>query len=184
MVPHYFLAVTLPNHIKERLASYKEEMKDKLPFRSWVHKEDYHITLAFLGSATQEQLQGIEKGLQLLVNTPELNLTLQNFSTFGLVESPRIFWAGLQENQALFDLQKQVHAICERNGFSLETRPYHPHITVARKWMGEEKFNPTTLKPMDAVLFQANTITLYESHVHQTPKYRSICEIKLQNFKV
>ncbi len=29
--------------------------------------------------------------------------------------------------------------MCEENGFSLETRPYHPHITVARKWVGEEK---------------------------------------------
>ncbi|MEY8349022.1 RNA 2',3'-cyclic phosphodiesterase [Bacillus cereus] len=184
MVPHYFLAVTLPNHVKEILANYKDVMKDKLPFRSWVHKEDYHITLAFLGSATQEQLQGIEKGLQLLANIPELELALQNFSTFGLVESPRIFWAGLQENQALFDLQKQVHAICERNGFSLETRPYHPHITVARKWVGEEKFNLKDLKQLETVLFQADTITLYESHVHQTPKYKPIYEIKLQNLKV
>ncbi|PEE42599.1 RNA 2',3'-cyclic phosphodiesterase [Bacillus pseudomycoides] len=184
MVPHYFLAVTLPDHIKEILENYKEEMKDKLPFHSWVYKEDYHITLAFLGSATQEQLQGIEKGLQLLTNKTELDLTLQNFSTFGLVESPRIFWAGLKEYQALFDMQKQVYAICERNGFSLETRPYHPHITVARKWMGEETFNLKDLKQLDAILFQADTITLYESHVHQTPKYKSIYEIKLQNPKV
>ena len=184
MVPHYFLAVTLPNHVKEILENYKEVMKDKLPFRSWVHKEDYHITLAFLGSATQEQLQGIEKELQLLVNTPELNLALHNFSTFGLIESPRIFWAGLKENQALVSVQKQVHAICERNGFSLETRPYHPHITVARKWVGEEKFNLKDLKQLETVLFQADTITLYESHVHQTPKYKPIYEIKLQNFKV
>ncbi|PFK46008.1 RNA 2',3'-cyclic phosphodiesterase [Bacillus cereus] len=184
MVPHYFLAVTLPNHVKEILANYKEVMKDKLPFRSWVHKEDYHITLAFLGSATQEQLQGIEKELQLLVNTPELNLALQNFSTFGLIESPRIFWAGLKENQALVSVQKQVHAICERNGFSLETRPYHPHITVARKWVGEEKFNLKDLKQLETVVFQADTITLYESHVHQTPKYKPIYEIKLQNLKV
>lgn len=184
MVPHYFLAVTLPDHIKEILANYKEEVKDKLPFRSWVHKEDYHITLAFLGSAAQEQLQGIEKGLQILVNTAELDLTLQSFSTFGLVESPRIFWAGLKENRALFDLQKQVHAICERNGFSLEIRPYHPHITVARKWGGEENFNLKDLKQLDAVLFQADTITLYESHVHQIPKYKPIYEIKLQKLKV
>lgn len=184
MVPHYFLAVTLPNHVKEILANYKEVMKDKLPFRSWVHKEDYHITLAFLGSATQEQLQGIEKELQLLVNTPELNLALHNFSTFGLIESPRIFWAGLKENQALVSVQKQVHVICERNGFSLETRPYHPHITVARKWVGEEEFNLKDLKQLETVLFQADTITLYESHVHQTPKYKPIYEIKLQNFKV
>ncbi|WP_459503245.1 RNA 2',3'-cyclic phosphodiesterase [Bacillus sp. C1] len=184
MVPHYFLAVTLPPHIKEMFASYKEEMKDTLSFRSWVHKEDYHITLAFLGSAEKEQLQGIEKELQSLVHTPELNLTVQHVSTFGLVESPRIFWAGLQENQALFDLQKQVQAICERNGFSLETRPYHPHITVARKWVGEKEFHLNNVKPLQRVAFQADTVTLYESNVKETPKYKSIAEIKLQKSKV
>ncbi|PEY42462.1 RNA 2',3'-cyclic phosphodiesterase [Bacillus cereus] len=184
MVPHYFIAVTLPSHIKDILTNYKEEMKDKLPFRSWVHKEDYHITLSFLGSATQEQLQGIEKGLQLLVNTPELELTLQKFSTFGLRESPRIFWAGLKENQALFDLQKEVHVMCKNNGFSLETRPYHPHITVARKWLGENAFDLNDVKLLHSIVFQANTVTLYESNVQETPKYRAIAEIKLEKSKV
>ncbi len=35
---HYFVAITLPNHIKEVLSNYKEEMQEELPFRSWVHK--------------------------------------------------------------------------------------------------------------------------------------------------
>ena len=48
---HYFVAITLPNHIKEMLSNYKEDMQEELQFRSWVHKEDYHITLSFLGSA-------------------------------------------------------------------------------------------------------------------------------------
>ncbi|KEK24509.1 RNA 2',3'-cyclic phosphodiesterase [Bacillus gaemokensis] len=184
MEPHYFIAVTLPSHIKEILANYKEEMKDNLLFRSWVHQEDYHITLSFLGSAGQEQLQGIEKGLQLLRNTPELDLVLQNFATFGRPESPRIFWAGINENQALFELQKQVHTICENNGFSLETRPYHPHITVARKWVGEEEFYLNNVQQMKKVSFQADTVALYQSNVKDTPKYKPIAEIKLQKSKV
>ncbi|MBE7102537.1 RNA 2',3'-cyclic phosphodiesterase [Bacillus cereus] len=180
MEPHYFVAITLPSHIKELLSNYKEEMKDELPFRSWVHEEDYHITLSFLGSAAQEQLEGIKNGLQTLTETKELSFTLQGFSTFGLEEEPRIFWAKVSENHDLFQLQKQVHTICEENGFSLETRPYHPHITVARKWVGEEKFDLENIKEVPEISFQADTITLYESHVKETPKYKSIAEIKLQ----
>ncbi|EJR39749.1 MULTISPECIES: RNA 2',3'-cyclic phosphodiesterase [Bacillus cereus group] len=180
MVPHYFVAVTLPRHIKEVLSNYKEEMKDELPFRSWVHEEDYHITLSFLGSATEEQLEGIKNGLQMLTETKELSFTLQGFSTFGLEEEPRIFWAKVSENNDLVQLQKQVHTICEENGFSLDTRPYHPHITVARKWVGEKVFDLTNVKELPVTSFQADTITLYESHVKETPKYKSITEIKLQ----
>ncbi|PEC19156.1 RNA 2',3'-cyclic phosphodiesterase [Bacillus cereus] len=177
---HYFVAITLPNHIKEVLSNYKEEMKDELPFRSWVHEEDYHITLSFLGSATEEQLEGIKNGLQTLTEKKELSFKLQGFSTFGRENQPRIFWAKISENHDLFQLQKQVHAICEDNGFSLETRPYHPHITVARKWVGEETFDLEHMKGVSEISFQADTITLYESHVKETPKYKSIAEIKLQ----
>ncbi|MEF7645543.1 RNA 2',3'-cyclic phosphodiesterase [Bacillus cereus] len=177
---HYFVAITLPNHIKEVLSNYKEDTNEKLPFRSWVHKEDYHITLSFLGGATEEQLKGIKNGLQTLIKTKELSFTLQGFSTFGRENQPRILWAKVSENHDLFQLQKQVHAICEENGFSLETCPYHPHITVARKWIGEEKFHLESIKEVPEISFQADTITLYESHVKETPKYKSIAEIKLQ----
>ncbi|KFM99954.1 RNA 2',3'-cyclic phosphodiesterase [Bacillus clarus] len=180
MVPHYFVAVTLPRHIKEVLTNYKEEMKDELPFRSWVHEEDYHITLTFLGNASQEQLQGIKNGLKTLTEKKELELTLQGLFTFGRTDQPRIFWAGISENPDLFALQKQVHTICEENGFSLETRPYHPHITVARKWIGEKEFDLENIKELSIVSFPADTITLYESHVKETPKYKSVVEIKLK----
>ncbi|MGG0647581.1 RNA 2',3'-cyclic phosphodiesterase [Bacillus mycoides] len=180
MVPHYFVAVTLPRHIKEILSNYKEEMKGELPFRSWVHEEDYHITLSFLGSATEEQLEGIKNGLQTLTEKTELSFTLQGLSTFGQVDQPRIFWAGISDNQDLFTLQKQVHTICEENGFALDTRLYHPHITVARKWVGEKVFDLKNVKELPVTSFQADTITLYESHVKETPKYKSITEIKLQ----
>ncbi|MGK0537230.1 RNA 2',3'-cyclic phosphodiesterase, partial [Bacillus sp. 'calajunan'] len=97
-----------------------------------------HITLSFLGSATEEQLEGIKNGLQTLTETQELAFPLQGFSTFGMEDRPRIFWSKVSENYDLLQLQKQVHAMCEGNGFSLEARPNHPHITVARKWVGEE----------------------------------------------
>ncbi len=35
-------------------------------------------------------------------------------------------------------------------------------------------------KEVPEISFQADTITLYESHVKETPKYKSIAEIKLQ----
>ena len=49
--------------------------------------------------------------------TKELSFTLQGFSTFGREDQPRILWAKVSENHDLFQLQKQVHAICEENGF-------------------------------------------------------------------
>ena len=44
----------------------------------------------------------------------------------------------------------------------------------------EEKFRLESIKEVPEISFQADTITLYESQVKETPKYKSIAEIKLQ----
>ncbi|HDX9579193.1 TPA: RNA 2',3'-cyclic phosphodiesterase [Bacillus pseudomycoides] len=183
MARHYFVAVKLPNEIKNVLAEWKEMIEETTPFRSWVYKEDYHITLSFLGSAEEGRLKKLKQDLQKLAKMPCFSLTLQGCHIFGVKEQPRVFWAGVEEEQALFDLQKQVYTICERNGFQLETRPYHPHITVARKWKGGEAFEKNQLPTLPPRIFEVETVTLYETHVERVPKYEEIYEISLQNTK-
>lgn len=181
MARHYFIAVKLPNEIKNILAEWKEMIEEKTPFRSWVHKEDYHITLSFLGSAEERQLEKLKLDLQQLAEISRFSLTLQGCHTFGVKEQPRVFWIGVEEERALFDLQKEVYTICEQNGFQLETRPYHPHITVARKWKGEEAFDKNQLPALLRRIFEVETVTLYETHIERMPKYEAIYEISLQN---
>ncbi|MEH7461666.1 RNA 2',3'-cyclic phosphodiesterase [Bacillus thuringiensis] len=181
MARHYFIAVKLPNEIKNILAEWKEIVEGTTPFRSWVYKEDYHITLSFLGSAEERQLEKLKLDLQQLAKMSRFSLTLQGCHTFGVKEQPRVFWVGVKEERALFDLQKQVYTICEKNGFQLETRPYHPHITVARKWKGEEAFDKNQLPVLPPRIFEVETVTLYETHVERVPKYEAIYEISLQN---
>lgn len=183
MAKHYFVAVKLRNEIKNVLAEWKEMIEETSPFRSWVYIEDYHITLSFLGSAEEGQLEKLKLDLQQLAKMPCFSLALQGCHTFGVKEQPRVFWVGVEEERALFDLQKQVYTICEQNGFQLETRPYHPHITVARKWEGEEAFDKSQLPALPPRTFEVETVALYETHVEQVPKYEAICEISLQNTK-
>ncbi|MDC2865034.1 RNA 2',3'-cyclic phosphodiesterase [Bacillus sp. BP-3] len=181
MARHYFIAVKLSNEIKNTLAEWKEIIEETTPFRSWVHKEDYHITLSFLGSAEERQLEKLKLDLQQLDKMSRFSLTLQGCHTFGVKEQPRVFWVGVKEERALFDLQKQVYTICEQNGFQLETRTYHPHITVARKWKGEEAFDKNQLPTLPPRIFEVETVTLYETHLERVPKYEAIYEISLQN---
>jgi len=53
---HYFFALSLPEEIKLKLKEYCNQLKKSYPFARWVHELDYHITLAFLGQASKEQL--------------------------------------------------------------------------------------------------------------------------------
>lgn len=169
---HYFFALALPNPMKEELASLSKKLRTAFPFKKWVHPADYHITLAFLGAADKDKreraIENIEKNLFEFKAFP-LNIT--HLDTFG----QRIFWAGVKDSENLLNVQKQVYTSCQNAGFSLEERPFHPHITLARKWTGEQRLKKEMFLTYDPSLtFLANEVVLYRTHPEKTPKYEKV----------
>lgn len=183
--PHYFLAVRLPKEAKQLLHEKAEQLKSELKFARWVHPEDYHITLAFLGNASCSQLNRTKELVQKNINgTSVFSLTIQHFGTFGRKDSPRIFWAGLHKEERLHQLRNLVFSACEKAGFQLETRPFSPHITLARKWTGSSSFSPVFLTENNSIekepiTFEAKDVVLYQTHFEKTPKYEAVATFPL-----
>lgn len=176
---HFFYALRLSMKTKEELKKYSDELKGNFSFSRWVHFQDYHITFAFLGSAPKERLTLSQQFVkQLLSEIESFPLTIDQLGIFGKKDSPRIFWAGVRREEQLHIVRNQVYAACEQAGFQLETRPFHPHITLARKWQGESPFPSTKLeeenKLFKPLIFDANEVVLYQTHLDQNPKYEAI----------
>lgn len=177
---HFFYAVKIPSETKKQLHSKILPLKEELPFHRWVHPDDYHITLAFLGNAEREML---EKSIQLISETLQkettFSLCFEGLGTFGSKETPRIFWLGLGEQERLYEVRNTVFLACEEAGFSLEKRPFHPHVTIARKWKGNHPFNHHNLQKenpfdLERISFVANEIVLYQTHLDREPKYEVV----------
>ncbi|MFP3918282.1 RNA 2',3'-cyclic phosphodiesterase [Lysinibacillus telephonicus] len=177
---HYFFAVKLPGEVKSFLNEWVEINKEAFPFKKWVHPEDYHITLAFLGFVEESMLKNsIEKIKEVLAGENSFTLTLNEIGTFGAAKSPRIFWTDVQKSEVLMELQKKVYESCVKMGFELDKKPFRPHITLARKWKSEQPFhqdNLTLIRTNEGKLFSftVSEIALYESHVESSPKYKEI----------
>ncbi|MEH7238956.1 RNA 2',3'-cyclic phosphodiesterase [Bacillus sp. JJ1562] len=178
---HYFLALALPAETKELLFKWREMLEPRLPFKSWVHPEDLHITLAFLGGqASFKQLTAIKMQMPEIAKQHEkFTLQLNGLGIFGKSASPRIFWAGVEESESLRALQKDVYEACTDLGFSLDKRPFTPHITMARKWKSETPFLPTLLKDIvqpkeDKAIIKAEHFVLYQTHMNRSPKYQPL----------
>ena len=62
---HYFWAVKLPDAIKQTIHDELNNVQPIFQFQRWVHRDDYHITLAFLGAADSQRLQ---TAINLVVN--------------------------------------------------------------------------------------------------------------------
>lgn len=94
----------------------------------WSAQESWHITLQFLGAVSDTQHACIVERLREL-RLPPVEIILEGLGFFDRVG---IFFAGVQLTPALIALQQQVVAATLPCGFAPETRPYHPHITLAR----------------------------------------------------
>lgn len=178
---HYFLALALPAQTKELLFKWREMIEPRLSFKSWVHPDDLHITLAFLGGqASFKQLNAIKKEMpEIAKKHPNFTLQLSGLGTFGRSDSPRILWAGVEESEPLRALQKDVYEVCTKLGFALDKRPFTPHITMARKWKAENPFLPTKLNEIvqpkdDKSIFKAEHFVLYQTHMQRVPKYQPL----------
>ncbi|WLR50285.1 RNA 2',3'-cyclic phosphodiesterase [Bacillus tianshenii] len=175
MKTHYFLAVPLAQEVKDKLALQMNDWKERLDFKKWVHPQDLHITLVFLGDATKEQIQLInEKMPALMKDHQPFELQLSSVGSFGRGDSPRIFWAGVKESKALNNLQKDIAALCGELGFQLDRRGFTPHITLARKWVSNDTFLSEKSELEIGGLWNVDEVVLYQTHLHQSPKYEAI----------
>ncbi len=184
-VHHYFLAIPIHQTQGSSIQKWLDVNKDQLPFQKWVYPEDYHVTLAFLGDIETErkkvQLQHAVK--TVTSQMPSFSLSLKGIGIFGPESSPRIFWASMNESGALHHLQKNIYQACVDTNFKLDKKPFHPHITLARKWAGHHPYPKgkdydLAFQEVDPVV--VDRIHLYETHLDQRPKYKIVETFSLQ----
>jgi 2'-5' RNA ligase len=95
-----------------------------------VPADKLHITLAFPGVVTETVQQCLEAGADRIVSRPfELQV-----DRVGYWPRPRIVWLGpTRIPEGLWSLVAALRGVLEECGLVPETRPYLPHITLARK---------------------------------------------------
>jgi 2'-5' RNA ligase len=186
MEKHLFIALKLPEQVKEKLAEFCGKLEEHVSFKKWVHTEDYHITLAFLGKAEKEQLSKLYPSLKETVAGHKVfSLRINHFGFFGRDDHPRIFWSGVEREESLLELQQKVAENCLQAGFSLEKRPYTPHITLSRKLLESSELpidqNAWWREFGEEISFQVEDVVVYETHFEKLPKYEIVQSFSLDN---
>jgi len=126
-----FFAVELPTEVRLALGRLRGEDGD---YR-WVDPSSMHVTLAFLGEQSETARGRLEQlGVVGATSAHAVRLQLGEAGSFGPRTAPRVLWVGLAgELPALGALQSTLSTLLRDAGFSLEDRPFSPHITLARR---------------------------------------------------
>lgn len=134
MKPHrIFIAINLREDVKEELLAYRERWPE-LPAR-WTCKENLHLTLAFLGNTSDQELAEVCELMKLVGERHRLFPLKFTKIVYGpLKATPRMIWA-MAESQELLVLQKDVEVALSHSAFihyEAESRPFSPHLTLAK----------------------------------------------------
>lgn len=163
-----FFAIDLPIEVKEKLFLIERDfLKYNLPVK-WVEKDNFHITLAFLGNQRLENLDTLVKiGEQTALSFKPFFISLKGIGAFPSLKWPRVIWVGLEEIEEMQKIYEILNKNLLKNGFQIEKKDFLPHITIgrARKKISnfENIVGRTKLKKNLNIVFEVNGFALWES---------------------
>ncbi len=93
-----------------------------------VGADDFHLTLHFIGQAEPSVIATMLSGAR----AQPFAVEVAGIGQFRLRSGQRILWAGVIPVPGLLALHSDLANALAAGGIRLETRPYRPHITLAR----------------------------------------------------
>lgn len=144
-----FVAIEIPDEIRKALAAFLREMRSFAPQAKWVRAENLHVTLKFLGETEPAKTQTVRNVLAAIRSDAVVALEFQGLGFFPNDRRPRVFWVGMEASANLKTLAQDIDQGMHKLGFTLEDRPFAPHLTLAR-------FNPPELPPKLATAVKEN----------------------------
>lgn len=125
-MPRLFAALEIPGDAAIEL----DLMRGGVDGARWIGRENYHITLRFIGDVDGRVADEVCAALDD-VEAEAFTLALAGVGAFG-GDRPRAIWAGVAETAGLWALRASVEAACRRAGLAPEARKFAPHVTLAR----------------------------------------------------
>jgi len=169
-------AIILP--LRKKIISSIQDIDNKV---RWMDPNNYHITVRFLGNATEQQVKKIiEATKDFLPNLVAFDVSLQWMGLFPPTKKTRLFAVQLSPPQALSFLYNQLNILAAEQGFPEEKRPYLPHITLFKIVRSLPKPLQIDPIPINKVSCHIGEVVLYESR----PSNLGSCYIPLQVFQL
>ncbi|MFH1880092.1 MAG: RNA 2',3'-cyclic phosphodiesterase [Bacillota bacterium] len=164
-----FIGLALPDEVKDALYSIVSGMRLR---GQPTERENYHLTLAFLGARGEEQVAQLHPIISAAAEEcPPLTLAVKGTGFFGRRESA-LLYAELSYCKPLLSLSDSLRRLLTEAGEAFDGKPFAPHITLARK---ADLTAAAPGAPMQMVPFTVHKLTLFHSvRIQGDLRYRPV----------
>lgn len=159
-----FVAAVLPEQALAALLALQQGLAERALSLKLTAPDNLHLTLRFVGNCEEGQVQALQgwfSGLTL-PRRQEAGCRLLGLGAFARRDGLLVY-GDLQLSQALLTLQKQMEQGLRQEGFAPETRPFVPHITLAKKV--KLRYDLDQGSRTDAPDFFLHRLVLFESRL-------------------
>jgi len=128
-----FVALTLPDAVKDDLAEFLEPRQEAAPAMRWSGPDQWHLTLAFLADVTDRHTDELLERLERAASRRKpLVLRLAGAGAFPDAARAKVLWAGVEhDGEELMRLAGGVRAAGAKSGNEVGGGRFHPHLTLA-----------------------------------------------------
>lgn len=131
-----FFAVELPREVRETAAQHAARLRRDFPAAraSWPRPESLHLTLKFLGEVEAILIDSLSNAAAVAAaGLVPFALTIEGAGAFPPRGAARVLWLGVRDDSGhLSRLQFRLDKECAHAGFPRESKPFEPHLTLAR----------------------------------------------------
>jgi 2'-5' RNA ligase len=167
-----FIAIEIPETIQNQLARIQGTLRNQIQKASWVKPSNIHLTLKFLGDVDPEDLESIGEAIEeVAIRHRNFSLRIGGLGAFPNFARPRVMWTGVKVGgERVSALAQDINVALSYCGFSLDTKSFNPHLTIARL---KERID---LRPytdqysqydrIDGAVMTVDAISLIQSQLH------------------
>ena len=181
-----FLAFPISSGLKEKLGLILNDLQHTCADVKWVKLENIHLTLKFLGSLEERDLENISSLLEERCRSFDpITSHLSEIGAFPDLHHPKIVWVALDDpTKHIHEIVNVIEADLAKWGLAKEENIFKSHITLGRVR------SPTNLKELIQAMLQItfeekikhtfDRIILYKSTLMpQGPIYEVLKEFKM-----
>jgi RNA 2',3'-cyclic 3'-phosphodiesterase len=167
-LPRLFFGVAIPQDCKSQVAAVQEHLQQRgVVARNWSAPELFHITVVFLGELSPSLLPLLDEVGE--VATKSVGPFQLRLTHSGAFERNGILWLGMAQDDG-YNTLHALHSSVRRqveghSDIRLDSRPYRPHLTLARKLNVPTYQSAGDVKafPQQGISFPVNELCLFES---------------------
>lgn len=183
-----FVAIDIEPHVRIRIKQIQNRLAQELDLSDkqvkWVHPEQIHLTLKFLGDVEDTSLTDVCDVVRRTASDVEkFDFEVKGLGVFG--RPARVVWAGISACSPLMQLQASLEEQFSAFGWAKENKRFAGHLTVCRV-----KNASAGRKLADGIGSYANEslgqvsatdVVLYQSQLSMAgPSYTAICRVALK----